>query len=193
MGEMAKKISNIDNEELLKVLNEAFAEEWLAYYQYWIGAQVIEGPMRTSIQGEFMKHAKEELEHAEWLAVRIIQLGGTPILNPADWEKTASCKYLAPKIRLTSRCFGKTSIPNAARSNVISRYATCAGEKILKLSTFPAKFCTKNWTTNRTGKIFCKISRPALNMQKTSNRLTKLNNYFFIPIICGSSDLIFDK
>ena len=44
MGEMAKKISNIDNEELLKVLNEAFAEEWLAYYQYWIGAQVIEGP-----------------------------------------------------------------------------------------------------------------------------------------------------
>ena len=67
MGEMAKKISNIDNEELLKVLNEAFAEEWLAYYQYWIGAQVIEGPMRTSIQGEFMKHAKEELEHAEWL------------------------------------------------------------------------------------------------------------------------------
>ena len=88
MGEMAKKISNIDNEELLKVLNEAFAEEWLAYYQYWIGAQVIEGPMRTSIQGEFMKHAKEELEHAEWLAVRIIQLGGTPILNPADWEKT---------------------------------------------------------------------------------------------------------
>ena len=97
MGEMAKKISNIDNEELLKVLNEAFAEEWLAYYQYWIGAQVIEGPMRTSIQGEFMKHAKEELEHAEWLAVRIIQLGGTPILNPADWEKTASCKYLAPE------------------------------------------------------------------------------------------------
>ena len=97
MGEMAKKISNIDNEELLKVLNEAFAEEWLAYYQYWIGAQVTEGPMRTSIQGELMKHAKEELEHAEWLAVRIIQLGGTPILNPADWEKTASCKYLAPE------------------------------------------------------------------------------------------------
>ena len=82
MGEMAKKISNIDNEELLKVLNEAFAEEWLAYYQYWIGAQVIEGPMRTSIQGEFMKHAKEELEHAEWLAVRIIQrLGKNGVLQ----------------------------------------------------------------------------------------------------------------
>lgn len=97
MGEMAKKISNIDNEELLKVLNEAFAEEWLAYYQYWIGAQVIEGPMRTSIQGEFMKHAKEELEHAEWLAVRIIQLGGTPILNPADWEKNGVLQISCPR------------------------------------------------------------------------------------------------
>ena len=193
MGEMAKKISNIDNEELLKVLNEAFAEEWLAYYQYWIGAQVIEGPMRTSIQGEFMKHAKEELEHAEWLAVRIIQLGGTPILNPADWEKTASCKYLAPEDP-----FDVTLLRQNLDSErcAIKRYQQicdmCWG-KILKLSTFPAKFCTKNWTTNRTGKIFCKISRPALNMQKTSNRLTKLNNYFFIPIICGSSDLIFDK
>lgn len=96
MGEMAKKISKLDNNELLKVLNEAFAEEWLAYYQYWIGAQVIEGPMRAAIQSEFMKHAKEELEHAELLATRIIQLGGTPVLTPADWEKTASCKYLSP-------------------------------------------------------------------------------------------------
>ena len=84
MGEMAKKISNIDNEELLKVLNEAFAEEWLAYYQYWIGAQVIEGPMRTSIQGEFMKHAKEELEHAEWLAVRIIHGEQAEVYNYAQ-------------------------------------------------------------------------------------------------------------
>ena len=85
MGEMAKKISNIDNEELLKVLNEAFAEEWLAYYQYWIGAQVIEGPMRTSIQGEFMKHAKEELEHAEWLGLlrsRQIRRGPDPAGRP---------------------------------------------------------------------------------------------------------------
>ena len=36
MGEMAQKISKVDHEELLKVLNMAFAEEWLAYYQYWV-------------------------------------------------------------------------------------------------------------------------------------------------------------
>ncbi len=97
MGKTAEEISNIDNEELLKVLNEAYAEEWLAYYQYWIGAKIIVGPMRTSIESEFEEHAKEELKHAEWLAERIIQLGGTPVLFPADWDKIAECKYMAPE------------------------------------------------------------------------------------------------
>ena len=39
MGEMAKKIVKMDLDELLKVLNEAYSEEWLAYYQYWLGAK----------------------------------------------------------------------------------------------------------------------------------------------------------
>ena len=96
MGEMAQKISKVDHEELLKVLNMAFAEEWLAYYQYWVGAQVAVGPMRTSIVEEFMEHANEELKHAKWLSDRIIQLGGTPVLDPKDWESIAQCRYDAP-------------------------------------------------------------------------------------------------
>lgn len=96
MGQMAQKISKVDHEALLKLLNVAFSEEWLAYYQYWIGAQVAKGPMRKIIAEEFMDHAKEELEHAHLLSDRIIQLGGTPVINPADWEKHALCKYDAP-------------------------------------------------------------------------------------------------
>ena len=34
MGEMAQQISNVDRKELINILNVAFAEEWLAYYQY---------------------------------------------------------------------------------------------------------------------------------------------------------------
>jgi bacterioferritin len=84
-------------DKLLEVLNEAFAEEWLAYYQYWIGAQVIKGPERVNIQKELLEHASEELEHAGKVAARIIQLGGTPLLDPAEWAKKAKCKYAAPK------------------------------------------------------------------------------------------------
>jgi bacterioferritin len=96
MGQMTQKICNLDKEKLLGILNAAYAEEWLAYYQYWVGAQVIEGPMRNSIQAEFEEHAKEELGHAKKLATRIVQLGGTPLLDPEEWKKKAHCKYAAP-------------------------------------------------------------------------------------------------
>ena len=62
MGQMAQKISKVDHDELLKALNEALWEEWLAYYQYWVGALVAKGPMRTSIVAEFMEHANEEYD-----------------------------------------------------------------------------------------------------------------------------------
>ena len=96
MGETAQKISKVDHKELLDVLNAAFAEEWLAYYQYWIAARIMSGPMSLSIGEEFKEHAHEEKEHAELLATRIIELGGTPLIDPNDWSKTAKCKYDAP-------------------------------------------------------------------------------------------------
>ena len=33
----------LDVESLLSQLNAALSEEWLAYYQYWVGALVAEG------------------------------------------------------------------------------------------------------------------------------------------------------
>ena len=96
MGDAAQKIIKINKDELIKELNTAFAEEWLAYYQYWIGAQVAVGPTKSPIVEEFAEHAGEELKHAAWISERIIQLGGTPVLNPKDWETVANSKYDAP-------------------------------------------------------------------------------------------------
>jgi bacterioferritin len=96
MGEMAKKIVKTDLEHLVKILNEAYAEEWLAYYQYWIAAKIAMGLGRSEVIAEFEEHATEELKHANWLADRIIQLGGTPILNPSEWNQLAHCKYMTP-------------------------------------------------------------------------------------------------
>ncbi len=96
MGKEAIKISKLDVNKLLEMLNAALAEEWLAYYQYWIGARVMEGPMRSEVESELLVHATEELGHAERVATRIIQLGGTPLLNPSEWAANAKCKYEAP-------------------------------------------------------------------------------------------------
>ncbi|MGL5016192.1 MAG: ferritin-like domain-containing protein [Bacteroidales bacterium] len=96
MGKKALEIMDLDVKVLIRMLNEALAEEWLAYYQYWIGAEVIEGPMRGEIVPELRLHATEELGHANLLVARIIQLGGTPLLDPKDWFTNARCKYEAP-------------------------------------------------------------------------------------------------
>ncbi len=94
--ENLKIVKGLDAKELVKMLNSALSEEWMAYYQYWIGSRVIEGAMRPSVEKEFIVHAQEELGHAEKLVTRIIQLDGTPVLSPAEWFKLAKCNYLAP-------------------------------------------------------------------------------------------------
>ena len=97
MGDMARRISKTDVNDLIKILNEAYAEEWLAYYQYFLGAKLAQGILRPDIVKEFEEHAKEELDHAQKLAKRIIELGGTPVLSPAEWYKQSTCGYLEPK------------------------------------------------------------------------------------------------
>ena len=96
MGTKGIQILGIDVEEVLKLLNKAFADEWLAYYQYWIGAKVVKGPMKEAVIAELIQHATDELRHADLVANRIIQLGGTPILEPKDWYSMTNCGYDAP-------------------------------------------------------------------------------------------------
>lgn len=96
MGKEAVKVSSVNVKKLIEMLNAALAEEWLAYYQYWIGARMMEGPMRSEVEPELLVHANEELTHAELVAERIIQLGGTPVTNPTQWVKLARCEYEDP-------------------------------------------------------------------------------------------------
>ena len=87
----------LDVEKLILQLNAALSEEWLAYYQYWIGALVVEGAMRPNVQSEFEEHAEEERQHAQMIAKRIIELEGVPVLDPKKWSELARCKYDAPQ------------------------------------------------------------------------------------------------
>lgn len=96
MGTKGKEIVGVNVDELLKMLNKAYADEWLAYYQYWVGAKVASGRMRGIIAGELEEHAKEELAHAEMLTERIVTLGGLPLLTPQDLLKESGCGYDAP-------------------------------------------------------------------------------------------------
>jgi bacterioferritin len=96
MAQIGRSIVKMDVDELLNLLNKALADEWLAYYQYWIGAKVVKGPMKDAVIAELDLHATEELSHAVLLTTRIVQLGGTPVLSPADWMKITNCGYDSP-------------------------------------------------------------------------------------------------
>ena len=96
MGTKGREIIGIDVDNLIEKLNKAFADEWLAYYQYWVGTKVAQGPMRGSVVAELEEHAADELRHAQMLVDRILQIGGTPILKPEDWYKMTNCGYDAP-------------------------------------------------------------------------------------------------
>ena len=96
MGKHAISVSSVDVTKLIEMLNAALSEEWLAYYQYWIGARLMEGPMRSEVEPELLLHADQELNHAVMVVERIIQLGGTPVINPSEWTKLARCSYDEP-------------------------------------------------------------------------------------------------
>ncbi|PKG33835.1 ferritin-like domain-containing protein [Methanoregula sp.] len=96
MGTIGQKIVGSDVKEIVNLLNKAYCDEWLAYYQYWIGSKVVKGPNKEAVISELTLHATEELNHATLLTTRIIQLGGTPITKPQDWYTFTNCGYDAP-------------------------------------------------------------------------------------------------
>ena len=90
-------IKGIDIQEVIRLLNRAYADEWLAYYQYYIEGKVIKGIMKDAAIAELDQHAADELRHAGMVADRILQLGGTPILHPKEWFEQTNCGYDAPE------------------------------------------------------------------------------------------------
>ena len=96
MGTKGREIIGMDVNELLVLLQRAYSDEWLAYYQYWLGAKVVKGPMKNAVGAELLQHATEELLHADMVAMRIIQLGALPITKPQDWYEHTNCGYAAP-------------------------------------------------------------------------------------------------
>jgi bacterioferritin len=109
MGTKGIEIVGMDVQQLLDLLNKAFADEWFAYYQYWLGAKVVKGPMKEAVIAELLQHAGDELRHAGMVAARIIQLGGTPVTEPKKWYDVTSCGYDAPNDPFVETILSKIS------------------------------------------------------------------------------------
>ena len=89
-----------DLDRVLEVLNQSLATELVCVLRYRQHHYAASGLNATPVADEFLEHAKEEQEHADLLASRIVQLGGVPDLNPQTLTGRSHSQYVtAPELR----------------------------------------------------------------------------------------------
>src|ERR1700758_3509423 len=83
-----------DRESVVKVLNDALATEMVCVLRYRFHYYMAAGLAADSVRAEFLEHAAEEQDHADWLAERITQLNGKPELDPSQLAKNSHTQYV---------------------------------------------------------------------------------------------------
>ncbi len=82
-----------DRDQVISVLNEVLATEIVCTLRYKNHYYMASGIHREPVAAEFLEHAQEEQQHADMVAKRITQLGGTPNLNPEGLHTRSHAEY----------------------------------------------------------------------------------------------------
>jgi bacterioferritin len=97
MGTKGMQIVEIDCGELIADLNRAYADEWLAAYAYNYMGQVVTGrPAAKHLAELLLDTSKDELEHQQELAKRIVSLGGKPLADMSRLVEASNAGYPIP-------------------------------------------------------------------------------------------------
>ena len=83
-----------DRETVIKILNEALATEIVCVLRYKRHYFMAQGIHSDPIASEFLQHANEEQGHADQIAGRIVQLGGSPNFNPEGMLSRSHSEYV---------------------------------------------------------------------------------------------------
>jgi len=83
-----------DRDTVIKLLNEALATEIVCVLRYKRHYFMAQGIHSDPIATEFLTHANEEQGHADQIAGRIVQLGGSPNFNPEGILSRSHSEYV---------------------------------------------------------------------------------------------------
>ena len=83
-----------NRETVIKILNEALATEIVCVLRYKRHYFMAQGIHADPIAQEFLQHANEEQGHADELASRIVQLGGSPNFSPEGLLARSHSEYV---------------------------------------------------------------------------------------------------
>ena len=82
-----------DREIVLKLLNDALATEIVCTLRYRRHYFMADGVHAEAVKAEFLEHARQEQEHADQIAERIVQLQGAPDFNPETLTSRSHAEY----------------------------------------------------------------------------------------------------
>jgi len=82
-----------DRAKVIEVLNEVLATETVCTLRYRSHYFMARGIHATGVEDEFLEHAQQEQVHADMVAKRICELGGTPNLNPEGLAIRSHAQY----------------------------------------------------------------------------------------------------
>ncbi len=80
--------------EVLARLDAALATELVCMLRYRRHHFMARGPQARTVADEFLVHAEQEQQHADWLAARIVQLGGEPDFAPQGLLQRSHAQYI---------------------------------------------------------------------------------------------------
>jgi bacterioferritin len=83
-----------NRETVIKILNEALATEIVCVLRYRRHYFMAQGIHADPIAQEFLTHANEEQGHADQIAGRIVQLGGSPNFSPEGLLTRSHSEYV---------------------------------------------------------------------------------------------------
>jgi bacterioferritin len=83
-----------DRKKVLAVLNEVLATELVCVLRYKRHYYTAQGIHADAAKKEFLQHAGEEQQHADWVAERITQLDGEPNFNPEGLATRSHAQYV---------------------------------------------------------------------------------------------------
>ncbi len=82
-----------DRKRVIEVLNEVLATELVCVLRYKRHYFMAHGINSESVKAEFLQHANEEQQHADWVAERLTQLGGEPNFDPEGLATRSHSEY----------------------------------------------------------------------------------------------------
>ena len=100
-------------EKLIEKLNEDLAEELSAIIQYTTYAAKASGPFRPQLAQFFLSEVPDEQGHAQYLANKIVSLGGEPATNAAPVKAAATNKEMLEAVLEAERAATKRYVQRA--------------------------------------------------------------------------------